>query len=85
MNDDWSIDDLRDCLRDGNFPIVGIERRFFGFPSAAHAVVLIGVRSDEVEMLDPLIEPPRITKIETFKSAWHSAGQEALVLFSSLP
>ncbi len=42
--DDWNLDDLRDSVRDGNFPIVGIERRFFGHPSAAHAVVVIAVK-----------------------------------------
>ena len=26
---DWNADDLRDCLREGNFPVVGVERRFF--------------------------------------------------------
>lgn len=85
LNDGWSIDDLRDCLRDGGFPIVRVERRFFGFPSAAHSVVVTAIRSDEVEMLDPLISSPQITKLETFKAAWRSAGQEALVLFSLLP
>jgi Peptidase C39 family len=34
---DWGMFDLRDCLRDGWFPIVGIERRFFGHPDALHA------------------------------------------------
>lgn len=50
---DWGLDDGRDCLRDGAYPIVGIERRFCGRPSATHAVVIIEVQSVEVEMLAP--------------------------------
>ena len=81
----WGIDDLRDCLRESNYPIVGVERRFFGHPSAAHAVVLTSIKSDVVEMLDPLAGPEiQITQVETFTSAWHSAGQEALVIISPL-
>lgn len=83
---DWSLDDLRDCLRDGSYPIVGIERRFFGHPSATHAVVVMAVRSSEVEWLDPLLGPtPQISQVETFTTAWRSAGQEALLLLSQLP
>jgi hypothetical protein len=83
---DWGLDDVRDCLRDGAYPIVGIERRFFGHPSATHAVVLTAVQSVEVEMLDPLLGPtPQISHVTTFAAAWRSAGQEALVLLSPLP
>lgn len=83
---DWGLDDLRDCLRDGSYPIVGIERRFFGHPNATHAVVVTAVRSTEVEMLDPLLgSTPEISQVETFTMAWRGAGQEALVLLSQLP
>jgi hypothetical protein len=78
---DWGLDDLRDCVRGGNYPIVGIERRYFGHPSAAHAVVVVDVRATEIEMLDPLLGPePRVSLIETFATAWRSAGQEVLIL-----
>ncbi|MGH9832551.1 MAG: cysteine peptidase family C39 domain-containing protein [Blastocatellia bacterium] len=78
---DWGLDDLRDCVRDGNYPIVGVERRYFGHPSAAHAVVVVDARATEVEMLDPLLGPaPRVTLIETFAAAWRNAGQEVLIL-----
>lgn len=78
---DWGLDDLRDCVRGGNYPIVGIERRYFGHPSAAHAVVVVDMRATEIEILDPLLGPePRLSLIETFAAAWRSAGQEALVL-----
>ena len=83
---DWGLDDLRDCLRDGLYPIVGIERRFFGHPSATHAVVLTAVHRGEVAMLDPLLGPaPHMAYGTTFAAAWGSAGQEALVLLRPLP
>jgi hypothetical protein len=83
---DWGLDDLRDCLRDGGYPIVGIERRFFGHPSATHAIVMTAVQSLAVELLDPLLGPtPHISQLATFAAAWRSAGQEALVLLSPLP
>ncbi len=78
---DWGLDDLRDCLRDGNHPIVGVERSYFGHPNAAHAVVIVALHATEVELLDPLHGPaPRVTLIETFAAAWRKAGQEALIL-----
>ncbi len=78
---DWGLNDLRDCGRGGNYPIVGVERRYFGHPSAAHAVVIVDVRATEIEMLDPLLGPaPRVTLIDTFAAAWHNAGQEVLIL-----
>lgn len=83
---DWGLDDIRDSLRDGGYPIVGIERRFFGHPSATHAVVIIAVQSSDIAMLDPLLGPaPHIASMTTFAVAWRSAGQEALVLLSPLP
>jgi len=83
---DWGLDDIRDSLRDGGYPIVGIERRFFGHPSATHAVVITAVQSSDIEILDPLLGPaPHIASITTFAIAWRSAGQEALVLLSPLP
>ncbi len=54
---DWGLDDLRDCLHSGCYPIVGVERRYFGHPSAAHAVIIVNVRAVEIEMLDPLQGP----------------------------
>jgi hypothetical protein len=70
-------------VRHGAYPIVGIERRFFGHSSATHAVVITAVHSGIVETLDPLNGPARqISQIVTFVTAWRSAGQEALVLLS---
>ena len=85
-HEDWNLDDLRESLRLGDFPIVGIERRFFGHPAAAHAVVLISVSSHQIEYLDPLDGPDvRQTSLDTFLRAWHATGQEALLILSRLP
>lgn len=80
---DWNIDDLRDCLRENSFPIVGIERRFFGHSSATHAVVVVSVKADSIEFLDPLANRnPQTATRETFETAWQSAGLEVLLLQS---
>jgi hypothetical protein len=81
---DWSLDDVRDCLRAGYYPIIGIERRFFGYPSAAHAVVITAVQSAAILALDPLIGPEnQVYQLLTFERAWQSAGKEAVVLLKS--
>lgn len=83
---DWGLDDLRDGIRDGNFPIVGVERRFFGYASAAHAIVLTTIHSAEVVAFDPLLGPePQVYQLSTFERAWKSAGKETLILQSPLP
>jgi ABC-type bacteriocin/lantibiotic exporter with double-glycine peptidase domain len=83
---DWGLDDLRDCVRGGNYPIAGIERHYFGHASAAHAIVVVDVRVTEVEILDPLLGPqPHVSLIETFAAAWRGAGQEVLILVTSFP
>lgn len=82
----WNFDDLRDSVRAGNFPIVGVERRFFGHQSATHAVVLLAVKVDVVEFFDSLAdERPQTSTRDTFESAWRSAGGEVLILHSSIP
>src|SRR5215510_2702393 len=47
LHEDWSLDDLRDMLRAGYHPIVGVERHLLGYSRAFHAVVLGGVTSAE--------------------------------------
>lgn len=82
-HDDWNVDDLRDALRQGAYPIVGVERHIFGAPSARHAVVLISLTSQAVQVLDPLAEPnPQKYSLPTFARAWRLAGQEALLILS---
>lgn len=86
LHADWGLIDLRDCLRNGCFPIVGVERSFFGHPAALHAVVLTEVGSKIVKALDPLgSSQPETIKTGTFEIAWDSAGQQALVIKSPFP
>lgn len=47
-HDDWGIDDLRDQIRIGIYPIVGVERYFFGHPFASHAVVVVTITTNEI-------------------------------------
>lgn len=83
---DWGLDDLRDCLKADEYPIVGVERRFFGYASAAHAVVLLSILTSEVIALDPLLGPaPQTYQFSTFERAWKSAGKETLMVQSHVP
>lgn len=85
-HEDWGLIDLRDCLRDGWYPIVGIERRFFGHADVLHAVILLEISSQSVSVFDPLGSAQvEIFKLQTFELAWNSAGHQALVITSSLP
>ena len=83
---DWGLVDLRDCLREGYYPIVGVERRLLGYSDASHAIVLIGISSRFIEAFDPLGAPtPETFKHKTFELAWSSAGRQALVIKSPFP
>jgi len=80
-HEDWSMDDLRDSLRQGRYPIVGVERHIFGYPPASHAVVLIGVTSRQIKVLDPLDGPqPRQYGASTFELAWKLSGGAVLII-----
>lgn len=86
LHEDWGLLDLRDCLRAGWYPIVGVERRLFGHRDAFHALVLVGISSQAVEALDPLgSSAPETFGLETFERAWDSAGHQALVIRSPFP
>jgi hypothetical protein len=86
LRNDWSLVDLRDCLRDGWYPIVGVNRQFFGFNVSQHAVVVIGVSSQAIQFFDPLgSSTPEVVSPETFGEAWAGAGQQALVIKSPFP
>lgn len=81
FHDEWSLDDLRDTLRTGYHPIVGVERHSLGYPRAFHAVVLIEVTSAAITAIDPLDGPePRGYGVAAFTAAWETAGREALVI-----
>src|SRR6266568_7858276 len=48
LHEDWSLDDLRETLRRGHYPIVGVERHLLGHPPASHAIVVVQVTSSAV-------------------------------------
>ena len=57
LQTDWSLDDVRDSLARGRYPIVGIERQPLGYAPASHAVVIIRMTSKRISVLDPLDGP----------------------------
>ena len=78
---DWNLIDLRDAIRAGSFPIVGVERHPLGYPRAFHAVVLVQITSATVEALDPLDGPaPCRYSVTAFTQAWELAGREVLLI-----
>ena len=83
---DWSLDDLRDEHRQGRYPIIGVERHWLGYSSASHAIVLIGLSSNGVEVLDPMNGPQvRTFGLPAFEQAWTRADKEVLVINSAPP
>ena len=84
LHDDWNLADLRDALRNGHFPIVGVARELLGYPRAFHALVLVRVTSAAVSALDPL-DGPKARRYGTaaFTLAWELAGRETLLIESS--
>ncbi|MEK7829598.1 MAG: hypothetical protein AAB401_00850 [Acidobacteriota bacterium] len=81
LHTDWNLTDLRDALRAGHFPIVGVERHLLGYPRAFHAIVLVDITSATVEALDPLDGPaPRHYGVAAFTEAWELAGREVLLI-----
>ncbi len=78
---DWNLTDLRDAVRAGQAPIVGVERHLLGYPRAFHAVVVVQVTSTTIELLDPLDGPaPRPYGCAAFTEAWELAGREVLLI-----
>jgi ABC-type bacteriocin/lantibiotic exporter with double-glycine peptidase domain len=86
LHDDWSLVDLRDCLRDGWNPIIGIDRQFLGHQTSSHAVVVVAVSSHAIQFFDPLgSSMPENVSLETFENAWGGAAKQALVIKSPFP
>jgi ABC-type bacteriocin/lantibiotic exporter with double-glycine peptidase domain len=85
-HEDWNLDDLRDALRAGYYPIVGVERHLLGYSRAFHAVVLVEITSTAISVLDPLDGPElRHYGEAAFVSAWEMAGREVLVIKTPPP
>src|SRR5262245_18529473 len=86
LHEDWSLDDLREALGRGRYPIVGVERHLLGHPPASHAIVVGQITSHPVHVLDPVEGPqPQRSGREAFVLAWQMAGREALVVEAPPP
>jgi ABC-type bacteriocin/lantibiotic exporter with double-glycine peptidase domain len=80
-HEDWNLTDLRDAVRAGQHPIVGVERHLLGYSRAFHAVVVVKLTSTAIEVLDPLDGPaPHRYGIAAFTEAWETAGREVLLI-----
>jgi hypothetical protein len=86
LHEDWGFDDLREALRRGRYPIVGVERHLLGHTPASHAIVVVQITSRTVHGLDPVEGPqPQRYGREAFVLAWQMAGREALVMEAPPP
>jgi len=77
----WGLDDLRDEIRQSNYPIVGIDLRPIDGRFAYHAVVVVKIESNKVIVHDPEPEPKvREFNLATFMAAWKGASQQVLMI-----
>lgn len=70
------LHDLRDALRAGLFPIVGVDLHAYG-QRGQHAQVVVSVSSRGVRVLDPLLGP-FLTSLLVFEQAW--SGSDFLTI-----
>jgi len=77
-DDGLRVYDLRDLLRRGLFPIVGIQLHPYGL-IGDHAQVVVGLSSRTVDVYDPLLGPMR-TRLSTFEQAWKLGGYLTIVI-----
>jgi hypothetical protein len=64
--------DLRDCIREGIYPIVGVNLRRLRGIWSPHAQVVVEITSDLMRIHDPLLGRLRL-KPQTFEAAWADA------------
>lgn len=64
--------DLRDSIRDGVYPIVGVNLRRLRGIWSPHAQVVVEITSDPVRIHDPLLGRLRLNP-QTFEAAWADA------------
>lgn len=79
----WGLDDLRDEVRQENYPIVGIDLRPVDGRFAYHAVVVTKIESNKITIHDP--EPGRGVRelnFTTFLAAWKGAKQQVLMILT---
>lgn len=65
--------DLRDEIRAGTYPIVGVSLRLLNGMAGEHAQVVVEVTSTLVRVHDPLLGRKPLTHA-TFEAAWEDAG-----------
>lgn len=81
VHTDWGLDDLRDEIRQLNYPIVGIDLRPIDGRFAYHAVVIAKVESNKITVHNP--EPGqgvRELNPAIFMAAWKGANQQVLMI-----
>ena len=81
--ENWGSDDLRDELRAGRYPVVGVSLRPLDGRFAFHAVVIIKIEATKIIVYDP--EPGkglRELSSQSFLMAWEAAGRQVLILSS---
>jgi predicted double-glycine peptidase len=71
--------DLRDSIRDGVYPIVGVNLRRLRGVWSPHAQVVVEITSDLVRLHDPLLGRLRL-KPQTFEAAWADADYLAILV-----
>jgi len=78
-----SLDDLREFIQKGLFPIVGINLAPLG-ERGRHAHVVVGITSQYVAVYDPLYSstanPERRIAHQTFELAWEMNGRLTIVI-----
>lgn len=75
---DLRLHDLRDAVRSGLFPIVGIDLRAHG-RVGLHAQVVASVTTHGVRVMDPLLGP-FLTSLLVFEQAWSASEFLAILV-----
>ena len=73
------LHDLRDALREGHYPIVGVNLRSLRGSWSSHAQVVAEITSSLVRVHDPLLGRLRL-KSQTFEAAWADADYLAILV-----
>jgi ABC-type bacteriocin/lantibiotic exporter with double-glycine peptidase domain len=81
---DWSRDDLSAAVRHEAFPIVGLDLRPIEGLFAFHAVIVVGLKSDQVVLHDPRYSNgAQLVGLPAFEMAWNNVDREAVIIKQS--
>lgn len=81
---DWNRDDLSDAVRCEAFPIVGLDLRLIEGIFAFHAVIVAGLKSDQVILHDPRYSNgAQLVGLLALEMAWNHVDREAVVIKQS--